>query len=74
MNIAKIISQKIKHQTVFTTRLSYLEARKLYKFYLSHGFSLDTSKSKGHRISNANGYITFSPKEDYVHLYVRKYA
>jgi hypothetical protein len=73
MQIAKIIASKMKHQSVFTTKANHAQARALYKFYSSKGFKPSKHKSKGYRIQNENGYITFSPKEDYVHIYVRKF-
>ena len=72
MNTIALFKSKLIHQNTFTQMLPLEEARAFYAQLRKLGLKPSTTKKGGHRLTNKEGYLTFSPKGSKVHVLAKR--
>lgn len=71
LELYQLIHSKLATQDKFTQQLTLKEARALYTFLRKKGGRQQSSEGR-HRLLFKDTFVTFSPKDTYVHLLASK--
>lgn len=72
LELYQLIHSKLAAQDKFTQRLTLKESRALYMYLRKKGGRKQSSGGR-HRLIFKDTFVTFSPKDTYVHLLVSKH-